>query len=65
MATKGSEDGAWWLEDLKIIIRILGFSNYAHWLNGCFWLNNMYVLIGGQNTKWYGYVLINQFDYDD
>jgi hypothetical protein len=33
-------------------IKILGFSNYAHWLKGCFLLNNMYVLT-------------NQFDYDD
>jgi hypothetical protein len=39
--------------------KILGFSNYAHWLN------NMYVLTRNQSTKWHGSVLINQFDYDD
>jgi hypothetical protein len=45
--------------------KILGFSNYAHWLKGCFWLNNKYVFTGGQSTKWHGYVLTNQFHYDD
>jgi hypothetical protein len=45
--------------------RIPGFSNYAHWLKGCFLFNNMYVLTKGQNNKWHGYVLTNQFDYDD
>ncbi len=53
-----------WLLDLITTI-ILGFLNYAHWLKGCFWLNNMYVLTKGQNIEWHGYVLTNQFDYDD
>jgi hypothetical protein len=56
MATKNNQ---------RYTIKILGFSNYAHWLKGCFWLNNIYALIWGQSTKWHGYVLINQFDYDD
>jgi hypothetical protein len=25
----------------------------------------MYFLTGSQTTQWHGYVLINQFDYDD
>jgi hypothetical protein len=45
--------------------KILGFSNYAHWLKCCFWFNNIYALTEGQSNKWHGYVLINQFDYDD
>jgi hypothetical protein len=53
-----------WLLDL-ITTKILGFSNYAHWLKGYFLLNNMYVLTKGQNIEWHGYVLTNQFDYDD
>jgi len=53
-----------WLLDL-ITIRILSFSNYAHWLKNCFWLNNMYVLTGSYSIKWHGYVLTNQFDYED
>jgi hypothetical protein len=53
------------LENNTIITTILGFSKYAHWLNYFFWPNNMYVLTRGQSTKWHGYVLINQFDYDD
>jgi hypothetical protein len=46
-------------KDQLYTTKISSFSNYAHWLN------NMYVLTGNQNVKWHGYVLINQFDYDD
>jgi hypothetical protein len=35
-----------------ITIKILSFSNSAHWLKFFFWLNNMYVLT-------------NQFDYEN
>jgi len=46
-------------KDQLYITKIPRFSNYAHWLN------NMYVLTRNQSTKWHGYDLINQFDYDD
>jgi hypothetical protein len=48
------------------LLEIPSFPNYiAHWLKVFLKLNNMYVLIRGQNNKWHGYVLTNRIDYDE